>query len=109
MDFKKLLENKTLLAAIIGGVVLLLAVSIICGTIASTSKSQNEQIDVSNEPLKEDVNLLTTDNLGKALEIQALLAKHGIVVSRALDGTKSNLVLKAKSCSTAGSKINEFV
>ena len=104
MDFKKLLENKTLLAAIIGGVVLLLAVSIICGTIASTSKSQNEQIDVSNEPLKEDVNLLTTDNLGKALEIQALLAKHGIVVSRALDGTKSNLVLKAKSCSTAGSK-----
>ena len=50
------------------------------------------------------VDLLTTDNLGKALEIQAMLAKHGIVVSRAVDGTKSLLRLKAKSCSTAGGK-----
>ena len=104
MDFNKLLENKTLLAAVIGGVVLLLAIFIICGTVASTSKSNNEQIDVSNEPLKEDVDLLTTDNMGKALEIQALLAKHGIVVSRAVDGTKSVLKLKAKNCSTAGGK-----
>ena len=106
MDFKALLENKTLLAAIIGGVVLLLAVFVICGTIASTSNKggENAQIEVSNEPLKEDVDLLTTDNLGKALEIQALLAKHGIVASRAMDGTKSVLKLKAKTCSTAGGK-----
>ena len=55
MDFKKILENKTFIAAIIGGIVLLLVVFIVCGTIASTSKADKEQIDVSNEPLKEDV------------------------------------------------------
>ena len=78
MDFKKLLENKILLASIVGGVVLLLIVFIICGTIAASNKSKNDEIDVSKEPLKEDVDLLTTDNLGKALEIQALLARNNM-------------------------------
>ena len=104
MDFKQLLENKVLIGSIIGGVVLLLVVSIVCGTIASTSKSNNEQIEVSNIPLKAPVDLLTTDNLGKALEIQALLAKHGIVASRAVDGTKSVLRLDPKSCTTTPGK-----
>ena len=102
MDFKKLLENKILLASIVGGVVLLLIIFIICGTIAS-SKSNNSEIDVSNEPLKEDVDLLTTDNLGKALEIQALLARNNIVAARAVDGTKSVLRLKKGDC-TPGMK-----
>jgi len=103
MDFKQLLENKVLLASIIGGVVLLLIVFIVCGTIASSSKANKEMIDVSNEPLKEDVDLLTTDNMGKALEIQALLAKHNIVAARAVDGTKSVLKLKKGDC-TPGMK-----
>ena len=97
MDLKKLLENKVLLASIIGGIVFLLVVFIICGTIAASNKSNNE-IDVSNEPLKEDVDLLTTDNLGKALEIQALLARNNIVAARAVDGTKSVLRLKKGDC-----------
>ena len=104
MDFKKLLENKVLLASIVGGIVLLLIIFIICGTIASSKKADSAQIDVSNEPLKEDVDLLSTDNLGKALEIQAMLAKHGIVVSRSVDGTKSLLRLRAKNCTTAAGK-----
>ena len=103
MDFKKLLENKILLASIVGGVVLLLVVFIVCGTIAASNKSKNEQIDVSKEPLKEDVDLLTTDNLGKALEIQALLARNNIVAARAVDGTKSVLKLKKGDC-TPGMK-----
>lgn len=98
MDFKKLLENKILLASIVGGIVLLLIVFIICGSIAASKKSDREGIDVSNEPLKEDVDLLTTDNLGKALEIQALLAKNNIVASRLVDGTKSVLRLKKGDC-----------
>ena len=102
MDFKKLLENKILLASIAGGVVLLLIIFIICGTIAR-SKSNNSEIDVSNEPLKEDVDLLSTDNLGKALEIQALLARNNIVAARAVDGTKSVLRLKKGDC-TPGMK-----
>ena len=98
MDFKKILENRVLLAAIVGGIVLLLVVFIICGTIAANSKASKEGIDVSKEPLKEDVDLLTTDNMGKALEIQALLAKNNIVASRAVDGTKSVLRLKKGDC-----------
>ena len=98
MDFKKLLENKILLASIAGGIVLLLVIFIICGTIASSNKSDKEGIDVSKEPLKEDVDLLTTDNMGKALEIQALLAKNNIVAARFVDGTKSVLRLKKGDC-----------
>ena len=103
MDFSKLLQNKILLASIIGGVVLLLVIFIICGTIAASSKADRAGVDVSNEPLKEDVDLLTTDNLGKALEIQALLARNNIVASRAVDGTKSVLRLKKGDC-TPGMK-----
>ncbi len=103
MDFKQLLQNKVLLASIIGGIVLLLIIFIICGTIAASNKSDKEGIDVSKEPLKEDVDLLTTDNLGKALEIQALLAKNNIVASRLVDGTKSVLRLKKGDC-TPGMK-----
>jgi len=103
MDFKQLLENKILVASIAGGIILLLVVFIICGTIAASSKADKEGIDVSKEPLKEDVDLLTTDNLGKALEIQALLAKNNIVASRLVDGTKSVLRLKKGDC-TPGMK-----
>ena len=103
MDFKKLLENKVLLAAVGGGIFLLLLIFIICGAIATNSGSKSGEIDVSNEPLKEDVDLLTTDNMGKALEIQALLARNNIVAARAVDGTKSVLRLKKGDC-TPGMK-----
>ncbi len=97
MDFKKLLENKILLASIAGGLALILVLFIIVGSVAASKKS-TEPVDVSKEPLKEDVDLLTTDNLGKALEIQALLARNNIVASRAVDGTKSVLRLKKGDC-----------
>ena len=57
MDFKQLLQNKVFIASVIGGVVFLLVVFIICGTIAANNKSNNNEIDVSSEPLKEDVDL----------------------------------------------------
>ena len=98
MDFKKILENKVLLASIVGAIVFLLVVFIICGTIAASNKADRDGVDVSKEPLKEDVDLLTTDNMGKALEIQALLAKNNIVASRLVDGTKSVLRLKKGDC-----------
>ena len=103
MDFKQLLENKVLVASIAGGIILLLVIFILCGTIAASKKADKEGIDVSREPLKEDVDLLTTDNMGKALEIQALLAKNNIVASRVVDGTKSVLKLKKGDC-TPGMK-----
>ena len=72
MDFSKITENKPLLFGIIGGVVLILVIVIMSAAIGSGGKDKIENIGA--EPLKSNVDLLTTDNLGKALEIQALLA-----------------------------------
>lgn len=102
MDFSKITENKPLLFGIIGGVVLILVIIIMSAAISSGGKDKIENIGA--EPLKSNVDLLTTDNLGKALEIQALLAKQGIVVGRAPDGTKSKLYLDAKNCSSLTKK-----
>ena len=106
MDFSKITENKPLLFGIIGGVVLVIVVVVISIAIAVSggNKGKSEGTVVGGEPLKTNVNLLTTDNLGKALEIHALLAKQGITVERQLDGTKSMLVLNAKNCSTLTKK-----
>ena len=93
MDFQKLLENKALLYGIIGGAVIVLAMIVTIATFAGGGNKGTAQ-NVSEQPIKEDVILLTTDNIGKALEIQALLAKQGIAASRTLDGTKSSIVLK---------------
>ena len=99
MDFKELLENKPLLYGIIGAVVLFLALIVTVSIIGGSKKSANGN-EITGEPLKENVDLLTTDNAGKAIEIQALLAKYDIVVSRRLDGTKSILYLKKGDCKT---------
>ncbi len=102
MDFSKITENKPLLFGIIGGVALLLVIVILASAIGSGGKNKVE--DIGAEPLKTNVDLLTTDNLGKALEIQALLAKQGIIVARTPDGTKSKLYLDAKNCSSLTKK-----
>src|SRR5574344_1466324 len=93
MDFKKLLENKPMLYGIIGAIVVLLTISIAIGIVVTTNPSG--QADTAHEKvIKEELDLLTTDNLGKAIEIQALLAREGIDAERKLDGTKSTLFLK---------------
>lgn len=104
MDFQKLLENKPLLYGIIGGVVIVFALFIIIGVSVSSNASNKNGATVTEQPLKTDVDLLTTDNLGKAIEIQALLARYNIAVSRSLDGTKSRLYLKAGDCTTGMKK-----
>lgn len=106
MDFSKILENKPLLYGIIGGVALIIVLVIVGAIFAANSGSggDNNANVVGSEPLTANVDLLTTDNLGKALEIQALLAKQGITVERQLDGTKSKLVLNKNNCSTLTKK-----
>jgi len=103
MEFlQKIQENKPLLYGIIGGAIIVIALILIISISAvSGSKDKNA---VTDQPLKTDVDLLTTDNLGKAIEIQALLARYNIAVSRALDGTKSRLYLKAGDCTTGMKK-----
>jgi len=94
MDFQKLLENKPLLYGIIGAVVIVLALFVAIGTANSSKGGNGAARVVSEKVIKEPLDLLTTDNLGKAIEIQALLAREGIDASRKLDGTKSTIFLK---------------
>lgn len=92
MDFQKILENKPLLYGIIGGLVVILALFITVGMIASSNNS-NAPKAVKEKVIDKPLDLLTTDNLGKAIEIQALLAREGIVADRRMDGQKSVLYL----------------
>jgi len=101
MDFQKILENKPLLYGIIGGVVVVFAIILMIAITAGSGKSNQ---NLGGQPLKADVDLLTTDNLGKALEIQALLARQGITAQRKADGTKSVLYLPKDNCSTLTKK-----
>ena len=94
MNFQELLKNKKLVIAIAAGLVVILAAFISLGIVAASKKSDNGQKIVSEKIIKEPLDLLTTDNIGKAIEIQALLARQGITVQRKLDGTKSTLFLK---------------
>lgn len=100
---KELLENRRLLAIILIAVLLFLFILIVPAMIRganSHGSRNNTSTEVSNEPIKNDVDLLTTDNLGKALEIQAMLAKQNIAASRAVEGTKSRIYLKKGDCTT---------
>lgn len=93
MDFQKLLENKPLLYGIVAVIVVVLAISITIGAVSS-NKSASTKTTANEKVIKEDLDLLTTDNLGKAIEIQALLAREGINADRKIDGTKSTIYLK---------------
>jgi len=99
---QQIMENKPLFYGLIAGVVIALALIVVL-VIGSGNKKNPESVETGIK-LKENVDLLTTDNIGKAIEIQALLARSGIAVSRSLDGTKSKLYLKAGDCSTTGKK-----
>ncbi|MDD3436702.1 MAG: flagellar M-ring protein FliF C-terminal domain-containing protein [Candidatus Gastranaerophilales bacterium] len=95
MDFQKILENKPLLYGIIGVIVAVLALSITIGIVSSVRSPQVKNKAVNEKVIKEKLPLLTTDNIGKAIEIQALLAREGINAYREDDGTaKNKLYLK---------------
>ncbi len=92
MDFQKLLQNKTLLISIIAGVVL-----VIVGIVAISTMSGNKStgpVVVQEKTIKEPFILLNTNSAGKALEIQALLARESIVIHKNTDGSKIKLSLK---------------
>ena len=93
MDFQKILENKPLLYGIIGGLVVVLALFVTVGIVVSSNNSGAPKA-VKEKVIDQPLDLLTTENLGKAIEIQALLAREGITIERRLDGQKSTLYLK---------------
>ena len=102
MNFQELLNDKKKLMIAGGALAIVLALFLTIGIIVVSKGSGASGTNA--EPLKEDVELLSTDNLGKAIEIQALLARQGIVAERKLDGTKSKLVLNKNKCSSLVAK-----
>jgi len=94
MDFNKLLENKALLFGSLGAVVIVIAIIVSISIAVNSGGGSGAAKPVSEKVIKEPLDLLTTENLGKALEIQSLLAREGIVASRKADGQKSIIYLK---------------
>lgn len=97
MDFKKILENKPLFYGIIAGIVIVALIFVISVTAVISSSSKNNAkggTPVSEKNIKEPLELFTTDNIGQALEVQALLAREGISAKRKVDGTKSTVYLE---------------
>ena len=95
MDFKKILENKPLFYGIIAGIVIVVLLFSITLTAVISSSNKAKGPDVVKEKvIKEPLDLFTTDNIGQALEVQALLAREGIHAQRKVDGTKSTVYLE---------------
>lgn len=94
MNIKELLQNKTVLYSVIGGVVLILLIIIISAVAFSANKSGSAG-KVVEKVQKEPFDLITTDNQGKAIEIQTLLARNQISAKRRTDGSKTTVFLEA--------------
>ncbi|MEI8377633.1 MAG: flagellar M-ring protein FliF C-terminal domain-containing protein [bacterium] len=91
MDFRALLQNRNVLIGVIAAAVLVIVLAIVIPIVVSNggngSKSAKEAV------IKAPLDLLTTANLGKAIEIQALLAREGIQAERRDEGAKSVIFL----------------
>ena len=101
-DLKQLMENKPLFYTIIAcvGIVVvmfIMMVSVLINVNSSTTKgaSADKQMKAAERVIKNDpVTLFTTDNTGKALEVQALLAREQITATKVDNGSKVSIVLK---------------
>lgn len=93
MDFKALLENKPLFYGLIAAIVIILFTSVIIGVVSSSKSAKGKEGTVSEKIIKEPLDLFTTDKIGQAIEVQALLVREGIKASRRIDGTKSTIYL----------------
>ncbi len=92
MNFKELLQNKKILYSVIGGAAALIFIIILSVALAVGGKSNGTEVLDKIE--KEPFDIVTTDNQGKAIEIQSILARHKIVAKRRVDGTKTTVFLE---------------
>ena len=91
MNIKELLQNKTVLYSIIAGVVALFIIIILVVSLSAGSSKGPQVIDKVE---KETFDIVTTDNQGKAIEIQSILARENIVAKRKADGSKTTVFLE---------------
>ena len=92
MNIKELLQNKTVLYSVIGvgAAIILIIIILICFS-AGGKSSTGEVIDKIE---KESFDIVQTDNQGKAIEIQSILARHKINAKRKADGSKTTVYLE---------------
>ena len=100
MNPQSLLQNRPALIGIIAGIIIVIVLVVVM----SSSKGSKESEAISSPIIKEEVPILTTDSVGKALEIQALLAKEKISVRKGGKGSKIELVLSPKDKITEDQK-----
>ena len=98
-DLKQITENKPLFYTIITcaiAVAIMFVMMIVALTYNSgNSTTQQGKIKAAEQVIKNDpVTLFTTDNSGKALEVQALLAREQITATKVENGSKVSIVLK---------------
>lgn len=93
---KELLNNKVILYSVIGGAVFILFIIILFSVLSLSGGSSkgNQQKQPVEKMQKEPFDIVTTDNQGKAIEIQTLLARNGIHAKRSIDGSKVTVYLE---------------
>ena len=94
MNIKELLQNKTVLYSVIGAAAGLLIIIILIISFAVSGKSSSQTGKVIDKIQKESFEIVTTDNAGKAIEIQSLLARQGINAKRVANGSKYTVSLE---------------
>ena len=88
---QELLKNKTILYSAIGATILVVVLLIVGIVMISKPKDKAQTYEkVIDTPFV----LFTTDNAGKAIEVQALLARQNIVATRKAEGSKTTLSLE---------------
>ncbi len=99
MNIKELLKNKTILYSVIGGVaaLLIIIILVVCISVSNGSSAEKTTDKIQKEPFT----IIETDNAGKALEIQTLLARSGINAKRTLNGSKTTVFLAANKYTDA--------
>lgn len=100
MDPKALLQNKPVLIGIVATIVVVIAL-VIFMVVSSGGKKDGAAL---SPVIKTEVPLLTTDSVGKALEIQALLAQEKIPVRKGGKGSKIELILSPEDKITEDQK-----
>lgn len=93
---QELLKNKTILYSAIGATVLIVVLLIVGIVMLSKPKDKAQTYEkVIDTPFV----LFTTDNAGKAIEVQALLARQNIAATRKAEGAKTTLMLEKYTAS----------
>jgi flagellar M-ring protein FliF len=93
MNFGNLLKNRAFLLLILGIIVIMVVLMITSGSGEKESSENKIKAEKDKIISQKEIPLISTTDAGKALEIQALLARENIPVRKGGKGSKIELVL----------------